>query len=145
MHLRQIVQLCWNVSFLKRQTLIVFVPVDRLHLDEIDNTRKVFFGAYGQLNRNAPRPKTLLNLVYHAQKIRTGAIHLVNEDDSRHLIFIRLPPDGLRLWLNARSPTKHHHSPIQNPEAPFDFNGEINVSGRIDDIDAMLLELVFRS
>ncbi len=65
-------------------------------------------------------------------------IHFVNEADPRNIVPICLSPHRLRLWLHSGHGIEHHHSAIQNTEGALHFSGEIDVTGRIDDVNLML-------
>ena len=51
------------------------------------------------------------------------------------MILFRLMPDGLALGLNAALCAEYRNRTIQNPEGPFDFNGEIDMTRGVDDVD----------
>ena len=65
------------------------------------------------------------------------------------LIFGRLTPDGFGLRLHAGDAAEHGDRAVEHAHGTFDFSGEIHVSGRINDVDAMrdvverLVNLVF--
>ncbi len=119
----------------------VFIPVDGLHLDQIDHALELIFRADGQLHRHRLGAQTALNLPHHPQEIGAGPVHLVDEGQARHAVLVGLPPDGLGLRLHAADRAEHRAGPVQHPQRAFDFDGEIDVAGGIDDVDPMLVEL----
>ena len=64
-----------------------------------------------------------------------GAVHLVDERQPRHVIALHLAIDGHRLRLHAADGAKHEDRPIEHAEAAFDFDGEIDVARRVDQVD----------
>ena len=74
-----------------------------------------------------------------AVEIRAGPVHLVDEHDPRNVVFRSLPPDGFGLRLNTGDTAENNDATIQHAEGPLDFSSEVNVSRRIDDVDAVLL------
>ena len=77
----------------------------------------------------------VITLSYYAQKIRARAIHLVDEDHAGHLVLVALPPDRFRLRLHAAHGTQHRDGTVQHTKAALDFDREVDVPRRIDDID----------
>ena len=68
--------------------------------------------------------------------VRAGPVHLVDEGDTRHTIFIRLTPHGFRLRFHTTDRTENGDSAVQHSQRPLDLCREIHVAGSIDDIDA---------
>ena len=73
--------------------------------------------------------------------IRAHAVHLVHEADARHFVLVRLPPDRLRLRLNARDGVEHDHAAIEDTQAALHLCGEVHMSGRVDDVDVVVAPL----
>ena len=86
---------CGDITFLKLDTERRIIPVDRLHLDQIDYTFELTLRAYRQLDRNGVRAQAVLDLTHYTQEISAGTIHLVHESDPWHLVSVGLAPDGL--------------------------------------------------
>jgi hypothetical protein len=72
-------------------------------------------------------------------EIGTDPVHLVDERDSGNAVLVRLPPDRLGLRLDAAHGTEQGHGSIEHAEAAFHFHGEIDVTGRVDDVDLVLV------
>ena len=53
------------------------------------------------------------------------------------MIVIGLSPDGFALWLHATHGTEDRHCAIEYAQASFDFDGEIDVSRRVNDVDSI--------
>jgi hypothetical protein len=69
--------------------------------------------------------------------IEVGArtIHLVYESDTRNVVFVRLPPDRLRLRLNAGDGIEDRDRAVEHTKAALDLDGEVDVARSVDDID----------
>src|SRR5690606_10744663 len=66
----------------------------------------------------------------------------VHVDDTRHAVLVGLTPYGLGLGLYTRSATEHHHGAVQHAQGALYFNGEVNVTGGVDNVDAAFLVLL---
>jgi hypothetical protein len=73
--------------------------------------------------------------LHHAEEIGAGAVHFIDEGQPRNVIFIRLSPDGFRLWLHAADGVIDHHRAVEHAHGAFHLNGEIHARG-VDNIDA---------
>src|SRR5690606_19292572 len=122
--------------------LIGFIPDDGLHLDEVDDTLELILRADGHLKWHGIGAEPGLELAHHPLEVGTGAVHLVDEHHAGHFILVGLPPHRFGLWLHAGGATKYHHGAIEHPQGALHLDGEIHVARGVDDVDAMLLELV---
>src|SRR5262249_7777110 len=113
---------------------VVAVGVDSLHRDQIDDAGESVFLADGDLHQNCVAAELIADLLHDAMGIRAGAIHLVDERQSRHMIALHLAVDGHRLTLYATHAAKHEDGAIEYAKAAFDFNGEIDVARGIDEV-----------
>ncbi len=73
--------------------------------------------------------------------IRAGAVHLVNEREPRHVIALHLAIDRDRLRLHAADRAKDEDRAIEDAQAALNFNGEVDVTGSIDQIDLVIFPL----
>ena len=94
----------------------------------------MLFGANRDRNRHRIGLQAIDHHLHHAEKVRAGAVHLVDEGQPRNVVFIRLPPDGFRLRLHAADGVVNHHRAVQYAHRTFHFDGEIHVPGGIDDV-----------
>ena len=53
-------------------------------------------------------------------------------------VAIHLPPHRLGLRLHAGDRVEQRHGAVEHAQRALDFDGEIDVAGRIDDVDAVL-------
>src|SRR5262249_8904853 len=77
------------------------------------------------------------DLLHDAKEIRAGSIHLVHESETRDAVLVRLPPDSLGLWLYAANRAEHCNGAVEHAQRTLDLDREIDVSRRINDVDAM--------
>ena len=56
----------------------------------------------------------------------------------RGVVLVHLPPYGLGLRLHSFDGSKDSNGSVKYPQRAFDFCRKINVTGCIDDIDAMV-------
>ena len=108
-----------------------------LHLEKIHLALEIGLGADGQLNGHGVGLQALFHHGDHAVKVRADDVHLVDIGQPRHVILRRLPPDGLGLGLHAALGAEHRHGAVQHAQRALDLHGEINVAGRVYDVDLM--------
>src|SRR6202044_1435887 len=77
------------------------------------------------------------NVLHTFVEVGAGLIHLVGEDDARNAILVALTPDGFGLRLNALVRIEHAHRAVEHAQRTLDFNGEVDVAGRVDDVQAL--------
>ena len=89
----------------------------------------------GRLTGTGLQLEPIADLVERAEEIGPLAVHLVDERDPRHVVLVGLPPDGFALGLDAFPGAEHHHAAVEHAQAPFDLGREIDVAGRVDQVD----------
>src|SRR5690606_26849842 len=135
-------QLGLDLFLTEGHTLVVIVPVDGLHAQQVNLADEVLFGTDLQLQRNRSVTQTLLDLLDYAQEVGTLTVHLVDVDNTRYAVLVGLTPYGLGLRLNAGSTAEHHDSAVEHTQGTLNFDGEVNVTGGIDDVYAVVLVLL---
>src|SRR5262249_45148428 len=55
-------------------------------------------------------------------------------------VLVGLAPDGLGLRLHAADSAQHEHGAVEHAQATLDFDREVYVSRRVDDVEAVLRE-----
>jgi len=110
-----------------------------LHRHQVDDPPEILPIPDGELKRHRVRVEVLLELPHTAVKARPLPVHLVHEGQTRHLVSIRLVPDGFRLGFDPAKGAEHRDHTVEHPERPLHLHGEIHVPGRIDDIDRVIL------
>ncbi len=116
----------------------ILVPNQRLAIDQIDQPGELFFGADRQMQQQRRRLELVAHLLHDALELRADAIHLVDKCNPRHAVLVGLTPDGFRLRLDAADRAEHRDRAIEHAQRALDFNGEIDVSRRVDNIDAVV-------
>src|SRR5699024_3261674 len=77
-----------------------------------------------------------LDHIQAAVEVRTRLVHLVAEDHARNMILFSLTPDGFRLRLYTGVGVEQCNSTVENAQRTLDFDGEVDVAGRVDDVEA---------
>jgi hypothetical protein len=77
---------------------------------------------------------------YDLEEVGAGAVHLVDERQTRHLVLVGLAPDGFRLGLHAAHGAVHHAGAVEHAHGTLHLDGEVHVAGGVDDVDAVLGE-----
>ncbi len=116
---------------------LVFVG-DGFHPHEVDDAPEVLFGADWQLNRNGIGFELRNNLVERPFEVGADTVHLVHEADAGNAVLVGLPPDGLRLRLDAGNRVEYGDGAIQHAQRALDLGGEVDVPRRVDDVDAVV-------
>src|SRR5690606_4807984 len=116
----------------------------RLHFDEIDHAAKRILDvrrpeANRNLNGDRRRRQALLDLFEGAFKIRPFAVELVNEDQARHVVLIRLTPNGFALRFDPFARAKDYDRAVEHAQAALDLGGEVDVARRIEQVDGDVL------
>src|SRR6185312_9039972 len=107
---------------------------------QIDDAFKALFRSDRQLDGQRIAAQTRADLVHATREVRAGAIHLVHEGDARHAVAVHLPPHRLRLRLHARYRAEQRDGRIEHAQRALHLDGEVDVAGRVDDVDAVLGE-----
>src|SRR5471032_2647268 len=133
-----------NFDFVELRAQLLVMPDQRLHPDDIDDALEFRFHTDrpGDDHRAVAQPVD--HHVYAALKIRAGAIHLVDEADARHVILVGLAPHGFGLGLHAGDGVEHGDSAVQHAHGALDFNGEVDMTGRVDDVDPVFFPVAGR-
>ena len=114
---------------------------DRLHRDEIDDALEVALGADRQLDRHRLGAEAVDHRLHALHEVRAGAVHLVDVGDPRDVVLVGLAPHGLGLGLDACDRVEQRNRTVEHAQRALDLDGEVDVTGRVDDVDAMALPL----
>jgi len=112
-----------------------------LHRHQIDDALELVLGSDGKLDRHRAALQAVDDGIDGAKEIRAHAVHFIDEADARDNVFVGLTPHSFRLGLHAGHGVKHRHCAVEHAQAALHFSGEIDVSGRIDDIDVAVAPL----
>jgi hypothetical protein len=116
-------------------------PVVAAHLDQVDDAVEVALDAPGQLQHRRGRPQPVHDHVDGAVELGPDPVHLVDEADPRHPVGVGLAPDRLRLGLHAADRVEHGHGAVEHAQGALDLDGEVDVAGRVDQVDPVVAPL----
>ena len=114
---------------------------DRLHLHEVDDAEEVRLRADRQLDRHGMRAEAVDHRLHAAVEVRADAVHLVDVGDTRDVVLVGLAPDGLRLRLDAGDRVEQRDRAVEHAQRALDLDGEVDVAGRVDDVDPVAFPL----
>src|SRR5881396_3077898 len=83
-----------------------------------------------------------LPLAHHLDahlEVRAHPVHLVHEDNARHVVAVRLAPHRFGLGFHAAHRVEHGDGAVQHAQRPLHLDGEVHVPGGVDDVDAVRL------
>ncbi len=115
------------------------VPDERRHLHEVDDAAVVPLGADRQLDDRRDRLEAILDHRDGPEEVGPDAVHLVDEADPRHAVLVGLAPHRLGLRLDAGHRVEHGDGAVEDAQRTLDFDREIDVAGRVEDVDAMVV------
>ena len=101
----QVAMIFGNLGDLEFGPLRGFVEIQGLHLDQVDDAAKGRWvgmrpGPDGDANRHRVGGQPRFDLQERPLEIGADAVHLVDEADARHAVFVGLPPDRFALRLD---------------------------------------------
>ena len=114
-------------------------PDQRVHLDEVDDALELGLGADRQLHDDSLRTEARTDHLDRAVEVGADLVHLVAEDHARHAVLVGLAPDGLRLRLDTGIGVEQRDGAVEHAQRTLDFDGEVDVSGSVDDVEAVHL------
>ena len=56
-----------------------------------------------------------------------------------HAVLVGLAPDRLGLRLDAGDAVEHGDGAVEHAQRALDLDGEVDVAGRVDDVDAVVV------
>ena len=113
------------------------VPDHALHAHEVDEALEVLLGADRQLDGDRLGAEAGLDVVEALEEVGADLVHLVGEDDARHLVLVALAPDRLGLRLDALVGIEHADRAVEHAQRTLDLDGEVDVAGRVDDVEPL--------
>ncbi len=117
----------------------VLLDVDHLHhLDQVDDAVEEVPDHDRNLKRHGVRPEPLPHHLDGPEEVRPDAVHLVDEGDARDAVLVGLTPDGLGLGLDPADRAEDGDRPVEDPQRALDLDREVDVAGRVDDVDLVV-------
>src|SRR5579859_60714 len=126
---------------LLRRVVAVAGEVPGALFHEVDHAGEVGFGADRQLQRHRFGAQPLADHLHRAPVVGADAVHLVDEADARHVVAVGLAPDRLRLRLDAGHGVEDDYTAVEHAQRALDLDGEVDVAGRVEDVDLVVLPL----
>ena len=117
------------------------MPDERLHLEQVDDAGVVALGADRELHDGGGGLEAILDAVERLEEVRAEAVHLVDEADARDAVLVGLAPHGLGLRLDAGDTVEHGDRAVEDAQRTLDFDREVDVAGRVDDVDGVVVPL----
>ena len=124
--------------------LAVHGPHEALHLDEVDDAAEVGLDAPRQLSHERGGGQPVDHHLHAAVELGPNAVHLVDERDPRHVVTVGLTPDRLALRLDAGDGVEDGDGAVEHPQRALHLDGEVDVAGGVDDVDAVIEPLAGR-
>mmetsp|Transcript_25335 Transcript_25335/g.60550 ORF Transcript_25335/g.60550 Transcript_25335/m.60550 type:complete len:792 (-) Transcript_25335:17-2392(-) len=115
------------------------LPHDGLHLHKVNDARETALRADRELEDERGGAQEVLDGADSLVEVGADAIHLVDEAHAGHAVFVGLAPHGLGLRLDARHAVEESDGAVEHAEGALHLEGEVNVTGRVDDVDAVVL------
>ena len=115
------------------------IPPDLLHADQVDDALEVLAHAQRELQDQGVGVQLGAHHRHGAVEVGPDAVHLVQEGDLGDVVFVGLAPHGLGLGFDPFHRAENTHRTVQDPQGPLDFDGEIDVAGRVDEMDLDVL------
>ncbi len=112
-------------------------PAERATAHEIDDADEPVFGADRALHRDERDRPSQLGSEGTQRPIEVGAaaIELVDEGHGADAVTHRLSPDRLGLRFDAGDGVDEQHTSVEHAQGSLHFDGEVDVSGRVDEGD----------
>ena len=121
------------------------LKVHSLHVDQVDNAEELVLSTNRNLNSSGGNLKLSVDLFDSLPGVGTHSIHLVDERETGNIVTFHLTVDGDSLRLDARNSAQNHDSTVEDSQSSLDFDGEINVTGCINQVEVVgFLFAVFR-
>ncbi len=121
------------------------VEVEGLHGHEVDEAAEGALEADRDLHEDGVVAELLGDLVADLQGVGPDPVALVDEGDAGDVVAPELAVDGDRLGLDAADRAEDEDGRVEDPQGPLDLDGEIDVAGRVDDVDGVVGPLDVRS
>src|ERR1035438_4596372 len=118
--------------------LALGLPEHGAHPHQVDDAAEVRLHAPRQLDHQRGSAKPVRDHLHAPVELGADPVHLVDEADPGHVVTVRLPPDGLRLRLYTRHPVEHGDSAVEDAQRALDLDGEVNVTGGVDQVDRVV-------
>ncbi len=114
------------------------VEVHGLHGDQVDEAFEGALEADRDLHEHGVAAELLGDLVADLERVGPDAVELVDEGDERDVVAAQLAVDRDRLGLDAADRAEDEDGRVEDAQGPLDLDGEVDVAGRVDDVDRVV-------
>src|SRR5690606_38075350 len=114
------------------------LEVARAHVNEVDDGLERLLGADRDLDGDGDGREAVADHVHGALEVRAGAVHFVDEADTRDAVLVRLAPDRLGLRFDAGDAIEDHDTAVEHAQRALDLDGEVDVARGVDDVDGVV-------
>ena len=119
---------------------LLVVPDEGLHLEQVDRRpgscpRR----RSGSWMTAVVAPRRSLMESSGGEEVGAEAVHLVDEAHAGDVVLVGLAPDRLGLGLDAGDAVEHGDGAVEHAQRALDLDGEVDVAGRVDDVDAVVV------
>ncbi len=135
----------WNIGNFEVFWQAGVIPNVGFLRQQVDHANELVFGADWQNHNQWVGGQDVFHLINNAVEVSAQAVQLVYEDDTSNFGFVRIAPVGFGLRLNATGTTEYANAAIQYFQGAVYFNGEINVSRGVNNVQAVLVPLTSNS
>ena len=116
--------------------LVGLVALDELHLDQVDDALELAGLADRQRADGRHDAQLRFHLLDAVEEVGAHTVELVDVGDARHPMLVGLIPHRLALHLDAADGAEDADGAVEDAQRALDLGGEIDVAGRVDQVDA---------
>ena len=115
-----------------------------LHFDQVDDAAMVVLESDRKLHQHWIVTELLAKLIANFERVGTGSIALVDERQTRDVVAAHLAVDSERLTLHSGNRAQDQDRTIEDSKRTLNFNGEVDVSWRVNDVDLVVVPRAIR-
>jgi hypothetical protein len=119
------------------------LPDPLFHGDQVDDALELVLGPDREVHRNRRRAGAVLDHLHAVEEVGADLVHLVDEDHPRNLVAVGLTPHGFGLRLDTGVGVEERDGAVEHGQRALDLDGEVDVAGGVDDVEAVLRRLGF--
>ncbi len=125
----------WDFLDFEIFRLAGIVPDVGLHGEQVDDADEVTFGTDRENHHQRVSAEDFFHLSDDAVEIRADPVEFVDVNDAGDFRIVCVAPVRFRLWLNAAGATEDADAAVENLEGAVNFDGEVDVSWGVDDVE----------
>ena len=117
------------------------IKTKRPALDKIDHAIEILLAADRHLRRDSVGSQLRPDGLEYSEEIRANPVKLVYKNEPRNIVGVRLPPDSLRLSLDASCTAENSNRSIQDTKRTLDLGSKIHMPGSIYNVDLEIIPI----